>query len=195
MANVLIKYRHILYACIAIFLLLSLYSQLQSVQVKNSHDSLASKIPIAEYSHDMSRTNTLVVMIPSIGPYLEVNSITSLFKDMKSVTEKYSKENSAKVFKEMEESYSEELSSNGESIYLYNYNSTVKSMLNYFKNYSLLDSDSDVVKSAKAELSKNLNLLQLISIFKIVSYILLFIISVIGVFVFKGRYSDKGNIV
>lgn len=180
-----------MYICIPLFLISCLFSQLQIVKVKDMHDALGDEIPITGYSQDMSAINTLVVMIPAIGPYLEVNSITSLFKDMKAITDKYSEENSSKIFKQMEDQYNKEMNLNGESVYLYNYNCTIGSLVNYFKNYSLLGSDSQVVKDAKADLTKNLKLIQIISLFKIFLFIVLFIMGLIGVFVFKGRYSSE----
>lgn len=192
MQNELIKYRFVLYVSVVLFLLLSLYGQLQAASVKDIHDELGDKIPITGSHQSLSGINTLVVLIPAIGPYLEVNSVTSLFKDMKVVTEEYSERNSTKVFKEMQDSYIEELDQKGEPLYLYNYNSTVKAMLNYFISYSELGSDSEVTEKSKALLSKELKLLQLISIFKTALYVVLFVLGLIGVFVFKGRYnSDK----
>lgn len=189
--NAIIKYRSILYLCIPIFLILALYSQLQVIKVKDIHDALGSKLPVTEFTKDVSGIDTVVVIIPIIGPYLEVNSVTSMFKDMKSITDKYSNENSSKIFKDMQNEYEEEVGSNEDSIYLYNYNSTVQSMLSYFYNYSTLDHDSKVVKDSKATLMEDLKLLQMIAVFKIILYVMLFILALIGVFVFKGRYSEK----
>lgn len=170
---------------------MSLYGQLQISKVKDIHESISNELPIKEASRDISGVSTLSTIIPVLGPYLELNSITSIFKDMKSVANEYSVDNSSKVFKEVNNKYVEELLLNGEPLYLYNYNSAVKSMLYYFSNYVTLGSESEIVIDAKEILSKDLKLLQITFLFKIILYGILFIFSVIGLFVFKGRYSQK----
>jgi hypothetical protein len=146
--------------------------------------------PIKNISNGVG-INSLMLFIPGVSSYLEVSSISSLFFNMKSVTDEFSKDNSTKVFNEMLNKYLEDSKNNSTSVYLHQYDETLKSMLNYYEKYSMLGSGSKATLTLKESLSNKVKTLQILSIGKAAIHMILFVLALVGAFLFKGRYSEK----
>ena len=173
---------------IPVFLLFTLYSQMCATKVVDIHSSIKHVTTVSSDSYRSMDISTGMVLIPSSEPVLEMIAVNDLFQYMKAISDSYSGESAYKVLSEVEEVYSDALGSKS-SLFTNAYEMTVRDIIKMFKDYSMFGKDSTVYSMSKSSLESSLQTLKMISMLKIVTFVVLLVCAIVGVVLLRVKYT------
>lgn len=185
------RFKPLLYVSIPLLFLYVFYGQIQASKTIDVYNEITMVSGVREAVEGNITLNAGMTFIPGLGQGLELLVVPNINNAMLQVRDKYSEDKSLEIFKAMSDNYTKYVSAHGSSIYLYGFNSTVTSMLDYYQNELTFGKDSSVTLNSLNDFSVNSTTMMTLVILKIILFLVLVVLALVGYFTYRMEAIDK----